>query len=238
MCLCGREALVAAVLFGAAVWTSGAGAQRSALPPPIQSVAPRDDAANEPSFGQFRQEVARAVQACTPKSLRTVLAPSASADHITVPPSAAFWRYWTVEDQGGLNALCRTLSRAVALGAVRFGESAYCLPYVACAGGTPNSLPFGEYLIGVSARVQLRSKPSADADVIAEARYPVLVDCDTLESPCGPENADNIDGWQRVRLGARVGYVSRDQLRDQEETSVIVRHLPVGWRIELLQFAD
>ena len=66
----------------------------------------------------------------------------------------------------------------------------------------------------------------------------MLVDCDTPASPCGPETAGDINGWQRVRLGALVGYVSRDQLRDQEETSVIVRHLPVGWRIELVQFAD
>lgn len=85
-----------------------------------------------------------------------------------------------------------------------------------CPSDQPNSLPFGEYLIGVSERVQLRSQPSADADVITEARYPVLVDCGTPASPCGPETAGDINGWQRVRLDALVGYVSRDQLGDQE----------------------
>ena len=207
MCRCGREALLAAVVLGVVAWA--AGAQRSAGPPPIQTVEPRDDAAREPGFEQFRQDVARAVHTCTTASLRTVLAPSAVADHITTPPSPAFWRYWTVDDEGGLAALCRTVSRAVALGAVRYGEGSFCLPYVACAGGAPDVLPFGAYIIGVSERVQLRSKPSAEADVVSEARYPVLVDCDTPEAPCGTAAAD-VQGWQRVRLGSIVGYVSRE----------------------------
>ncbi|MEO5822501.1 MAG: hypothetical protein ABIT71_18485 [Vicinamibacteraceae bacterium] len=226
------------IVLATVVWASEGHAQRSVAPPPILTVAPRDDAASEPGFEQFRHNVAQAVQTCTPESLRSVLAPSAAANDITMPPSAAFWHYWTVEDEGGLRALCRNLGRAFALGAVRYGEGAFCLPYVGCAGGTPNSLPFGAYFVGVSERVRLRSRPSADADVMVEGSYPVLIDCDTPESPCGNDTGDAVQGWQRVRLNATVGYVSRDELRDQEEPSVIARRLPVGWRISLIQFAD
>jgi hypothetical protein len=235
----GRDVLVVVIALALAVTAIASAAQSSASIPPIATVVPKDDAAGEPGFGQFRRDVDAAAAICTEASLREVLAPSAETDHLTMPPSPAFWRYWTVEDEGGLPALCRTLRRAVALGAVRYGELLYCAPYLACAGGTPRALPFGEFLVGVSPRVLVRSRPTTAADVIAAARFPVLVDCGEPPWPCGGGADDSPpEGWKRVRLGKRVGYVSSDQVRDQDEPSVIIRRLPVGWRIEAVNFSD
>ena len=49
---------------------------------------------------------------------------------------------------------------------------------------------------------------------------------------------DSPDGWWLARLDATVGYVSDAQVRDQIEPRLIIRRLPVGWRIAAMEFYD
>jgi hypothetical protein len=206
--------------------------------PPMRTFEPRDDAANDAGFTRFRQDVRRAAEVCTEASLRRILAPTAPGNHVTMPPSRAFWHYWKVEDGSGLPGLCRILDRAMALGAVREEDGVYCAPYVSCHGAMPRELPMGEYLIGVVERVEIRSRPSAMATVLAQARYPVLVNCRSGHEPCGRWGGVLPDGWRHVRLDATVGYVTDAQLDDQIEPSLTIRRLRVGWRVTAFAFYD
>ena len=118
----------------------------------------------------------------------------------------------------------------MALGAVSYGDGVYCVPDVSCSGGVPQEFPVGVYLIGIVERVEIRSRPSAMASRIGQARYPVLVNCHSGSEPCGRLRGDPPDGWWLARLDATVGYVSDAQVRDQIEPRLIIRRLPVGWR--------
>jgi hypothetical protein len=212
---------------------------RRAEPPAIRVVTPHDDAAGDPGFQAFRARALKAAETCSRESLRDILSRVPGTGTMGDPASGAFWHYWTVEDEDGLKGLCRVLSRALQLGAVRWGDDIYCMPYVSCAGGTVHELPFGQYLTGVTDRVEIRSAPSANAELLAAAPYPPLIDCRIWPDSCGPRTTDRPPaGWLRVRLDAHVGYVSVSQIRDQHEPYLQIRRQAGGWRITRVASAD
>jgi len=211
---------------------------QSSFSPPVRTVEPKDDAAQEPGFVQFRQDVRRAAAECSETSLRRILAPTAPRNDFHMPPSRAFWRSWR-EDEDGLPGLCRILDRAIVLGGVSYGDRVYCVPYFSCAGGAPTELEeLGVYLVGVVERVEIRARPSAMAAVVAHARYPVLIDCRGPYERCGRSLEDPPEGWWLARVDRTIGYVADAQVRHQLEPRLIVRRLPVGWRITAMEFYD
>ncbi len=229
---------LAALLFACAWLGRPTVSSQSPSTPPVRTIEPRDDAAAEPGFAQFRADVRRAAAACSEASLRRILAPTADGNSPGFPPSRAFWRYWKVQDGSGLPGLCAVFDRAMTLGAVSQGPGIYCVPYVSCDGGVPDEFPVGVYLIGVVERVEIRSRPSAMASLLAQARYPVLVNCHSGDEPCGRSRGDPPDGWWLARIDGTVGYVSDAQVRDQVDPRLIIRRLRIGWRITAMEFYD
>jgi hypothetical protein len=216
-----------------------AAARQGGAPPPIVALEPKDDGAGDASFVEFRRQVRHASRVCSEASLRQVLGSDGSAESRTADPARAdFWRVWD-QAPGGLRALCRALDRAIALGAVRERPGRYCVPYVTCEGGTPDVLPFGRYLIGVSPTVRIRTDPDPSAATLVEAAYPVLIDCSLWRDACHRHRAtEPPDGWAGVRLGAVVGFVSLDEIRSQHEAFLRIRRLRAGWRITEVSAAD
>jgi hypothetical protein len=216
-----------------------AAARQGDARPPIAALEPKDDGAADPGFVEFRRRVRQTSRVCTEEALRQVLGSDGSAESATADPGKAeFWRVWG-QAPGGLRALCRAIDRAIALGAVREGSGRYCVPYVTCEGGTPDLLPFGRYLMGVSRTVRIRTDPDPSAATLVEAAYPVLIDCSLWRDACHRHRAtEPPDGWAGVRLGEVVGFVSSDEIRSQHEAFLRIRRLRVGWRITEVSAAD
>ena len=76
------------------------------------------------------------------------------------------------------------------------------------------------------------------ASLLAQARYPVLVNCHSGDEPCGRSRGDPPDGWWLARIDGTVGYVSDAQVRDQVDPRLIIRRLRIGWRITAMEFYD
>jgi hypothetical protein len=226
-----------AALAVAGAWLAAPAVASQSSSPPVRTIEPVDHAAGEPGFARFRADVRAAAAVCTEASLRSILAPSTTGSGAHFPPSRAFWRYWKIDDMDGLPGLCRIFERAMALGAVTYGDGVYCAPYLSC-GAVPRDFPVGVHPVGVVERVEIRSRPSAMASMLAHARYPVLANCRSPEESCGRSLDEPPEGWWLVRLDATVGYVTDAQVRDQIEPRLIVRRLPVGWRITALEFYD
>ena len=229
-----RAAVGCLAILSVAVGATGQGGG----PPPVATVQPKDDAARDPGFGRFRAHVREVARTCAEPAVRALLAPApGTTPDAGDPGTDEFWKTWS-GSSAGIGPLCQALERALSLGAVREAADTYCAPYVSCRGGPPDALPFGRYLIGVSARVRVRAAPTPDGEVLAEAPFPVLIDCTLWREACQGRATDPPPAWRGVRLRDVVGYASAEDVRNQHEPRVRIRRVGTSWRIIDVASAD
>jgi hypothetical protein len=162
-----------------------------------------DEAAEDPAFLAFRDDLLAAIRA---RNLEAVVA--VAADDIKLSFGGSYgretFRAWLVEDDMGLGiSYWQELERALALGGVFEGAESFCTPYVFCLdiSGCDTCDPY-ETLIATIDRAPVYAVPDRNAEVVVTLSYSVV------------RILDHGHPWQRIALpGGGTGYVTAPEFR-------------------------
>jgi hypothetical protein len=176
-----------------------------AAPAPAEELKfyPVDNAAQDPAFLAFRDELLAAIRR---RDLEAVVA--VASDDIKLSFGGSYgrrtFRERLVEDDMDLEiSYWKELERAIALGGVFEGPESFCTPYVFCL-DVPDCDTCDPYetLIATSDRAPVYRKPDRDSEVVARLSYGVV------------RALDHGHPWQRIALpGGGTGYVAPPEFR-------------------------
>ena len=166
-------------------------------------LTPVDEAAEDPSFLAFRDDLLAAIRL---RDIEAVVA--VASEDIKLSFGGSYgretFREWLVENDMGLGISYWTeLERAVALGGVFEGPESFCTPYTFCLDipGCDTCDPY-ETLIAVSDRAAVYAAPDRGSEVVASLSYSVV------------RALDHGHPWQRIALpGGGTGYVTAPEFR-------------------------
>jgi hypothetical protein len=164
---------------------------------------PVDEAAQDPAFLAFRDDLLAAIRR---RDLEAVVA--VASDDIKLSFGGSYgrqtFREWLVEDDTGLGtSYWVELERAIGLGGVFEGPESFCTPYVFCLDIPDCDIcdPH-ETLVAVNDRAPVYGAPDRTSEVVATLSYSVV------------RTLDHGHPWQRIALpGGGTGFVTAPEFR-------------------------
>jgi hypothetical protein len=192
----------------------------------VGTLAPVDEAADDPSFVLFRARLLEAVATRDTAFVLARLHPDATISFGGDAGVEGFRRLW-LEDRGGpdlwtelaaflpFGSAYETDSTMLTSGA----EARAIVPY--WFGAWPDGVDMFEHVLVVGENVNVRAAPSADAPVLTQLSHAIV-----RAGTGGSEAYDVVEGWTPVTLAPdEVGFVARRFARS-----------PIGYRIGFEKF--
>jgi len=191
---------------------------------------PVDETGRDPGFAAFARALAEAI---ADRDSGAVVALSAADIMLGFGGSGghADLREW-LDHPGMRDAAWAQLAELIALGAVRTGEDAFCLPWPGClpAHVIPDHDPFATVIV-TAEDARLLPRPDPDAGPIRALDFDVL----RLAGRAGEQSSR----YYRVRdATGQTGFVAREDARFMIDTRMQVLREGTGWRIESIVSGD
>jgi hypothetical protein len=182
---------------------------------------PRDECAGVRDFQPVWQRLLTAVKARDSKALLALAADDIGWSQGDNAGKAGFAQFWRLQD-GKKSRIWTELDRIVTLGCAVDGRD-LTIPYLASR--LPEGADHNIYLVVTGTNVNLRSGPSATANVITQLSWEVVVE---VEAP----RIKVAEGWSRIQTGQGLtGYISTPYLRSADDYKAVFQHYKGQWLI-------
>ena len=189
---------------------------------------PVDEAARDPSWVSFRNQLLNAVDARDRKYVMGILAPDVRTSLAAPRGPVEFSKQWDVDDKS--SPLWRALRSALFLGSAYLqrekGARELCAPYLLAK--WPKDLdPFRNGAI-VAREVLVKADPSSDSATLQILRYEIVtvVDWEIPDKAAGVPQR-----WVKVSVRNGEGYVPEEQIRSPVEHAACFVKTGAGWRM-------
>lgn len=190
--------------------------------------APRDEAAGDPSWTRFREQLLQALQARDRKFVLGIVARNVRNGIDRPPGLEEFVRQWDIDAAD--SPLWRELPRALHLGTAWYSHErmprSLCAPYVLPR--WPRDIDPHEYGAITTRETALRAGPSGSVEILANLGHSIVrvTDWEVADS-----DADNRQKWVKIRIGEREGFIPEEHIRSPLEHLACFRKGEAGWRL-------
>lgn len=218
------------MLLLAAMPAIAADSQQRKLPAKPQDgmFAPRDEAAGDPSWTRFREQLLQALQARDKKFVLGIIARNVR-NGIDQPPGIdEFVRQWDIDAED--SPLWRELPRALHLGTAWYSHErmprSLCAPYVLPR--WPKDVDPHRYGAITARETALRAGPSGSVEILANLVHSIVsvIDWEVADS-----DADNRQKWVKIRTRELEGFIPEEHIRSPLEHLACFRKGETGWRL-------
>jgi hypothetical protein len=190
--------------------------------------APRDEAAGDPSWTRFREQLLQALQARDKKFVLGIIARNVRNGIDQPPGIVEFVRQWDLDAED--SPLWRELPRALHLGTAWYSHEkmprSLCAPYVLPR--WPRDVDPHGYGAITARETALRAGPSGEVEILANLGHSIVrvIDWEVADS-----DTDNRQKWVKIRAGEREGFIPEEHIRSPLEHLACFRKGEAGWRL-------
>jgi hypothetical protein len=199
-----------------------------------RKLLPVDESAADPEFSKFYQSFRTAVAQKDAKFLIGILDPEVQSEIDGDQGPDAFEKRWKPDSPD--SKLWAELAAVAALGgsfSKEQGTKTFCAPYIYSK--FPDAIDSFEHGVILRANVQLRSKPSEHASVIARLSHDIVKVPDWKPAP----DDSHIDvQWLRVIARAGSGYVRTSDIRSPTDFRACFHRKDGTWLLRWLIAGD
>ncbi len=189
---------------------------------------PVDEAARDPSWVSFRNQLLNAVESRDRKFLMRILAQDVRTSLEAPRGVAEFRKQWDVD--GSNSPLWHALRSALFLGSAYLerekGRRELCAPYV-LAKWPPEFDPF-HHGVAIAREVLVKAEPSSASATVQVLSYDIAVISDWEVADKAP---DVTQRWVKVKVKNGEGYIPEEQIRSPVEHAACFVRTEQGWRL-------
>jgi hypothetical protein len=189
---------------------------------------PVDEAAGDPSWVRFRNQLLGAVAARDRKFVAGILHRGVRSGQGGGRGAAEFRKEWDLDSD--TSQLWQVLAAALHSGAAWSrrpqGPAELCSPYVAVKWPQDVDAYTGGAIIGKE--VLVKAEPAAESGTIATLSYDLVHVVDWEVDDRAPGNPQK---WVKVRIGAGEGFLPEEQIRSPIEHTACFVKADGGWRL-------
>jgi hypothetical protein len=187
-----------------------------------------DEAARDPSWVSFRNQLLNAVEARNRKYVMGILAPDVRTSLAALRGIAEFRKQWDVDAEK--SPLWPALRSALFLGSAYLerekGRRELCAPYL-LAKWPPELDPF-HHGVAITREVLVKAEPSSVSATVQVLSYDIVAISDW---EVADKAADVKQRWVKVKVKNGEGYVPEEQIRSPVEHAACFIKTGQGWRL-------
>lgn len=200
----------------------------AAVPAQERRLEPVDEAARDPSWRSFRNELLNAVDARDRSYVMSILAKDVRTNLGAPRGPSEFRKQWDIDSAG--SPLWRALRSALFLGAAYVtrenGQRELCAPYL-LAKWPKDVDPFAHGAV-IAREVLVKAEPSSNSATLQVVGYDIVKVADWEIA----DNARNIpQRWVRITVKNGEGYVPEEQIRSPIEHAACFVKSDGRWRM-------
>ncbi len=189
---------------------------------------PVDEAARDPSWVSFRNQLLNAVESRDRKFLMRILAQDVRTSLEAPRGVAEFRKQWDVD--GSNSPLWHALRSALFLGSAYLerekGRRELCAPYV--LGKWPPEFDPFHHGVAIAREVLVKAEPSSASATVQVLSYAIAVISDWEVADKAP---DVTQRWVKVKVKNGEGYIPEEQIRSPVEHAACFVRTEQGWRL-------
>ncbi len=189
---------------------------------------PVDEAARDPSWVSFRNQLLNAVESRDRKFLMRILAQDVRTSLEAPRGVAEFRKQWDVD--GSNSPLWHALRSALFLGSAYLerekGRRELCAPYV--LGKWPPEFDPFHHGVAIAREVLVKAEPSSASATVQVLSYDIAVISDWEVADKAP---DVTQRWVKVKVKNGEGYIPEEQIRSPVEHAACFVRTEQGWRL-------
>lgn len=189
---------------------------------------PVDEAARDPSWVSFRNQLLNAVESRDRKFLMGILAQDVRTSLEAPRGVAEFRKQWDVD--GSNSPLWHALRSALFLGSAYLerekGRRELCAPYV--LGKWPPEFDPFHHGVAIAREVLVKAEPSFASATVQVLSYDIAVISDWEVADKAP---DVTQRWVKVKVKNGEGYIPEEQIRSPVEHAACFVRTEQGWRL-------
>lgn len=194
----------------------------------VGRLEPVDEAARDPSWISFRNQLLNAVEARDRKFVMGILAQDVRTSLEAARGPAEFKKQWDID--GEKSALWQALRSALFLGSAFLerekGRHELCAPYLLAK--WPRDVDPFQHGVATGREVLVKAEPSSTSETVQVLAYDIVTITDW---EVADKAADVRQRWVKVKVRNGEGYVPEEQIRSPVEHAVCFVKAQQGWRL-------